>query len=189
MRNSSIRTETIDLQDIRRLADSNRWNRPQTLASLKPLRKAGKAAYVETPGPLETPCWIWQGCINSKGYPVRGTKDGRYLVHRRVVEEATGIEVPAGIQVHHVCETRACVNPLHLVSRSAIAHAREHFGLTAGELVVSLVNQFGEVGTAEVAALADTSGRSINTLRTALSRAVTRGEIVRVERGRFKAAA
>lgn len=61
-------------------------------------------------------CWIWQGAVNSKGYPcVRiGGRAGRtVLVHRLVLELVEG-PIPAGMLACHHCDTPACVAPAHL---------------------------------------------------------------------------
>jgi Pyruvate/2-oxoacid:ferredoxin oxidoreductase delta subunit len=59
--------------------------------------------FIEDRG-FRTPCWIWQGSINRKGYGP----------HRRYWERATGKKVPDGLEIDHLCRVRACVNPNHL---------------------------------------------------------------------------
>lgn len=92
---------------------------PPTLAEL--LRRI-------TPGPGG--CWIWTGAVDGRGYGHVGRsrnygmerKD--WIVHRLVYELAVG-PVPAGYDIHHICEVRRCIYPKHLepVTR------REHQGL------------------------------------------------------------
>ncbi len=54
-------------------------------------------------------CWEWNGAINNRGY-------GSYLdttAHRSVYRILVG-EIPAGLQLDHLCRNRRCVNPAHL---------------------------------------------------------------------------
>lgn len=63
----------------------------------------------------ETPCWIWQGFTNDKGYGMGiqrpGLKQG--LAHRQAWSFANG-PIPNGLHVLHHCDVPACVNPAHL---------------------------------------------------------------------------
>lgn len=57
-------------------------------------------------------CWIWQGATNAAGY-------GRFFDHRdhqahRWAYENMRAPIPAGLEIDHLCRTRACVNPWHL---------------------------------------------------------------------------
>lgn len=145
---------------------------------LAPLRGKGATSYEITPGPLDTPCWLWLGCLNSKGYAVRGTQDaGRYLVHRRVYENAHGQLAP-GAQVHHRCEITRCVNPGHLDALVQLEHTREHRGhLTAAERAGELLAARGPL---TVAVIARELGLRRGSLHVSLGRAVARGELTRV---------
>ena len=58
-------------------------------------------------------CWLWTGCIGSKGYGRWPHHDGSRQAHRRVYELLVG-PIPAGLQLDHLCRVRACVNPEHL---------------------------------------------------------------------------
>lgn len=148
---------------------------------LSPLRGKGPSAFTITPGPLDTPCWLWNGALNSKGYPIRGTKDGRYLVHRQVLAE-TGTNLADDEQAHHLCETRRCVNPGHLVVRSPLAHAREHHqNLTATERALRLLQD----GPLDARELAERLGLRVDSLRISLYRARLRGEVVSLGAGLF----
>lgn len=68
---------------------------------------------------LKTPlilcgCWEWTGWKSGDGYgraKVKGV--GRY-VHRVTYELLVG-EIPSGCVLDHLCRTRACCNPFHLV--------------------------------------------------------------------------
>lgn len=146
---------------------------------------AGRPAIAVTPGPLGTPCWLWLGCLNSKGYAVRGTKHGRYLVHRRVYEEAGGT-IGQGAQTHHVCQQRRCVNPEHLrVFARQADHARAHSeGGTICEHIVALLADGIVRTTREIFAAVDVE---LGSLRATLSREARRGTIRHVARGRYAA--
>lgn len=54
-------------------------------------------------------CWIYTGSINNRGY---GTVLGRGA-HRYFYTALVGA-IPQGMQLDHLCRTRACVNPDHL---------------------------------------------------------------------------
>ena len=62
-------------------------------------------------------CWVWHK-LNSDGYG-RGvaTGSGPYGMkspHVLALEFRTGIQVPKGLQVDHLCLNKACWNPKHL---------------------------------------------------------------------------
>lgn len=62
-------------------------------------------------------CWLWQGAKDRKGYGVvglGGRTDGIARAHR-VAWGLTNGEPPADRMVLHLCDTKACVNPSHLV--------------------------------------------------------------------------
>lgn len=59
-------------------------------------------------------------------YP-RGRRGGRNVfLHRLLWEEAYG-EIPVGLELHHVCENRACVNLDHLELVTRREHAQLHW--------------------------------------------------------------
>lgn len=64
----------------------------------------------------ETGCWEWTAARNARGYGImRPGKTGPTsgLAHRISYEIHVG-EVPAGLQLDHLCRVRHCVNPAHL---------------------------------------------------------------------------
>jgi len=62
----------------------------------------------------ETGCWLWLGNLNT-GYgrcKRPGTSD-TMMAHRYFYEHHVG-PIPEGLDIDHLCRTRACVNPEHL---------------------------------------------------------------------------
>ena len=75
--------------------------------------------WIEQPGPLSTPCWIWQrGCkgkevVSGGGYGCLKIKGKTIGAHRFAYERTYG-EIPEGLQAAHLCHNTKCVNPDHL---------------------------------------------------------------------------
>ena len=65
-------------------------------------------------------CWLWTGHLRN-GYPY--TKNRRA---NRVVFELFHRKLRSGEVVHHTCETKACLNPRHLVAMSNEEHRQLH---------------------------------------------------------------
>ena len=61
----------------------------------------------------ESGCWIWDRCLNAKGYGILYIFNRRMLAHRAVYELFCG-EIPNGLTLDHLCRVRCCVNPSHL---------------------------------------------------------------------------
>lgn len=61
----------------------------------------------------EKGCWIWAGAINAGGYGMAPKTAISQQAHRVSYAIHFGL-IPKGIQIHHICTVRSCVNPMHL---------------------------------------------------------------------------
>jgi hypothetical protein len=71
------------------------------------------ARCVETPGPLDTPCLIWQRSCRSAGYGVFMYDNKRYATHRAAYMAVHG-PIEPGLSVMHKCDVPKCCNVNHL---------------------------------------------------------------------------
>lgn len=71
-------------------------------------------------------CWIWKGALQN-GYGAFQDDAGRQVgAHRFSYELHAGHVLPRrGLVVAHACDTRACVNPAHLVPTTQQANIRD----------------------------------------------------------------
>lgn len=58
-------------------------------------------------------CWLWIGGKHHNGYG-QFWLDGRSRRAHVVALLFEGITVPRGLECHHICEHRNCVNPSHI---------------------------------------------------------------------------
>jgi hypothetical protein len=58
-------------------------------------------------------CWIWQGYIHPNTGYGEWYYGGEKLAHRAFYTRNVG-PIPEGLDLDHLCSTRACVNPEHL---------------------------------------------------------------------------
>lgn len=67
------------------------------------------------PGPLPTPCWIWQGAPrNHEGYGQFHFAGRNHAPHTIVLMLLQGIEGSREVFADHLCRVRMCCNPDHL---------------------------------------------------------------------------
>jgi hypothetical protein len=68
---------------------------------------------------VTTPCWLWEGYLNHKGYGFIYLDYKRYFVHRVSFELYKG-PIPDGLEPDHLCMVHRCFYPEHL---EAVTHA------------------------------------------------------------------
>ena len=73
-------------------------------------------------------CWLWTGALSTTGYSRinRGKADGgpgMISGHRWAYEHFIG-PIPDGLEIDHLCNVRACVNPTHLEPVTALENVR-----------------------------------------------------------------
>jgi hypothetical protein len=66
----------------------------------------------------ESGCWMWAAALDRYGYG-HVKLSGRLRASHRVSYEHHIGEIPAGMQIDHLCRVRCCVNPAHL---EAVTH-------------------------------------------------------------------
>lgn len=70
-------------------------------------------------------CWFWIGYTAPSGYGHFSINGKPLVAHKYAYQEAHGA-VPSGLELHHDCQTKNCVNPEHLIVASHSEHMRIH---------------------------------------------------------------
>ena len=66
-----------------------------------------------TPGPLNTPCWLWNGAKTKGGYGEVKWYGVVSYCHRLALEFTEGSLDPT-LEICHSCDQRSCCNPFHI---------------------------------------------------------------------------
>lgn len=75
---------------------------------------------------LENGCWRWLLSVNPMSEYGLVWRDGKSrIAHRWMYEQHKG-PIPEGLQLHHICHNRWCVNPDHLQPVTRAEHAKLH---------------------------------------------------------------
>lgn len=80
--------------------------------------KVNKNGQVPDSCPALGACWIWNGATSRTGYGYWAVKRVKKLIHRLTYVDSKG-EIPAGLEIDHLCKNRGCCNPHHL---EAVTH-------------------------------------------------------------------
>lgn len=105
------------------------------LAGLRVLTDAWR--YVDRRGPVPElrpdlgPCWLWVGVIDKTTGYGKFWCAGKNRNAHRVIVELSGVVIPKGKQVDHLCRRHDCVNPGHLDIVSNRENALRGVGPTA----------------------------------------------------------
>jgi hypothetical protein len=70
-------------------------------------------------------CILHQGAV-SAGYGHVWNGDKVVTAHRLAYQRENGL-IPEGMQIHHLCHTRLCINPKHLIALLTSDHQKLHY--------------------------------------------------------------
>ncbi len=79
----------------------------------------------------EKGCHRWLGALNTSGYATIRL-DGKLRLAHVVAWELDHGRKPIGVDCHHVCERKDCINPRHLLALTKSEHKRLHLAQKAG---------------------------------------------------------
>jgi len=112
----------------------------------------------------KTGCWEWTGRLNDQGYAVGY---GRSMYHRAIYEELVG-SIPRGLQLHHLCEVKHCVNPGHMEPTTAGGNTQAAAKVLDWKKVREIRRRSREQGETSVAIARDL-GIKVGTVRSVVS--------------------
>lgn len=107
----------------------------------------------------ENGCWIWTGTHQQglmKGryqklpYGMFSVRRKTFIAHRWAYQHIGGNEIPARLQLDHLCRNPGCVNPAHLEAVTAKENGRRGTGpqaINAKKVVCIRGHQFTEENT------------------------------------------
>lgn len=98
--------------------------RGQQVKPIPPLTSSSVSRFFRRVEFNENGCWLWP-TRDRLGYGQFGIGERKYLAHRVAYIIAHG-EIPPGCEIDHICNERACCNPLHLQALTT----REHIDQT-----------------------------------------------------------
>ena len=71
-------------------------------------------------------CVRWPGAHNKAGRPITTVDGYPQMAYIKAWEDEFGMPVPAGMELHHICENGWCINPFHLLPQTHTEHGRLH---------------------------------------------------------------
>ncbi len=78
---------------------------------------------------IKNDCWLWQGQISHKGYGIIGYKNRKRRAHRISYVLIGKKSLTPGLDLHHKCRNRYCINPDHLEELTRKEHAcKDEYG-------------------------------------------------------------
>lgn len=95
-------------------------------------------------------CWLWRSSIGTRGYGLFTVAGKRRLAHRVVHEATTGVAIPVGLQIDHLCRVKHCVRPDHLevvTPRENVLRSDNRAGLNARKDVCDSGHPFDAINT------------------------------------------
>ena len=66
-------------------------------------------------------CWMWIGAVDSRGYGRFFFNSQNARAYHLAWEDHYGTR-PVGVELHHLCYNKTCVNPLHLQPLTRAEH-------------------------------------------------------------------